>query len=185
VILTTGGSEQLTDFLYDYVALTTMMLFAVSALSKATAFRSFKAAIRSFSLVRPAAVTPLAVAVLSSEVLVVLLLMAGGAAAVGGFILAICSLLVYTAAISTVLIRRQAVICNCFGPSDRAVSPWDVSRNVLLIGLCVTGLPLGDALQWQLSMTLEYLLLGGGLAAVSTVLIINLRDVGRVIVRGI
>lgn len=175
----------MTDFLYDYVALTTMLLFAVSAVSKATAFRSFKAAIRSFSLVRPAAATPLAFGVLASELLVVLLLMAGGVAAVIGFVLAICSLLVYTTAISLVLIRRQAVICNCFGPSDRAVSPWDVARNALLIGLCVLGLPLGQSLQWQLSMTLDYLLLGGGLAAVSAILIINLRDVGRVIVHGV
>jgi hypothetical protein len=80
----------------------------------------------------------------------------------GGFILAALMLLVFCAALASVLIRKIQTSCNCFGASEKAVSSYDIVRNIGFItcalggcGMQVGGLSVLTALSF-----LEWVLTG-------------------------
>ena len=56
----------------------------------------------------------------------------------GGFLLAALMLLAFCAALASVLIRKIYTSCNCFGASEKPVSPYDMVRNVGFI-VCALG----------------------------------------------
>jgi len=109
------------------------LLFASAAAHKVLNFGSFAAVFRAYDLT-PAALTPLAAAVVPLlEVGVAAGLCAGGthaAAAASGVLL----LLAYAGAIGVNLARgRRDLSCGCFGPNDRQpIAPWMVWRNLML-----------------------------------------------------
>jgi hypothetical protein len=114
------------------------LVFALSSLSKARDLAQFQQAILGFRLL-PARVGHLAaVAFLGGEFAVVLLMVIGGPLLLPGFALAILLLLVFCAALASVLVRRLHTACNCFGSSRKLVTPVDIWRNVGFL-LCAGG----------------------------------------------
>jgi hypothetical protein len=114
------------------------LAFAASATGKARALGSFRSTIIEFGVL-PARLAPAAaVATITAEGLVVVLVAAGGVLSAAGFALALGLLAVFSAILGAALRKHANVSCNCFGPSERRVSWYDMARNGLL-GLCCAG----------------------------------------------
>ncbi|NUM49258.1 MAG: hypothetical protein HUU38_31545 [Anaerolineales bacterium] len=56
-----------------------------------------------------------------------------------GFIIAMFLLVVFSLALSWVLLRGIKTSCHCFGASKKLVSKWDLVRNVCLLGVASLG----------------------------------------------
>lgn len=153
------------------------LVFLVSFASKALNLYDFERTIASFAVLPKGWSKLAAVCFLVGEIAVAILMTLGGQILLLGFALAILLLLVFTAALGLVLVRRLRVSCNCFGPSSRLVSPYDICRNLGFIVCAVAGLTVlnvnpGD-LHW-----LQWLLIGL-VAAVVAAVWINLRDIAH------
>jgi hypothetical protein len=116
------------------------LTFAVSALGKATAMGSFRDAIVDFGLLPAQLTGAVAGVVVGAEGLVVALEAAGGVLARAGFALALALLAGFSAVLARTLRKKTDVSCNCFGPSERKVSWFDVGRNASLALCCAGGL---------------------------------------------
>jgi hypothetical protein len=57
----------------------------------------------------------------------------------GGFLLAALMLLVFCAALASVLVRKIQTSCNCFGASEKQVSSYDIVRNIGFIVCALNG----------------------------------------------
>jgi uncharacterized membrane protein YphA (DoxX/SURF4 family) len=114
------------------------LVFGISFLSKVIDIPTFKRTMSQFAILPKQLTRFVALLFLMSECVAVLLLIVGGIFLVPGFLLAICLLLLFCTALVTVLVRRIRTSCNCFGPSTKQVSHWDIWRNIGLI-LCAFG----------------------------------------------
>lgn len=129
---------------------TTVIVFTVSFAAKIANVARFKRAIEDFSLL-PTGFSSLAAPLfLLIEVSIVILLLVGNDSLVAGFLLAIVTLILFSAALFSVVLRRLRVSCNCFGASDRQVTIVDVWRNAIFLavaalGLAASELPSADA----------------------------------------
>ncbi len=122
--------------------------FLASLVSKLRDPEGFEAAVRSFKLVAPRWIQPVARTLTAVEVVTVALLLAGYLPAAGlagrlGLGLGGLLLLGYTAALTTVRVRGMRVACHCFGASPAHVSWYDVARNLLLLACAGIGLSAG------------------------------------------
>lgn len=121
------------------IALTCRLLvgavFSISGLLKLKAVRDFTGTLSEYPLLPSALVTPVAVFVISSELILGPSLIAGvltKATASGSAVL----LALFTLAVSTKLITRgSAGNCGCFGELTSGQPSWTIlGRNVLLLG---------------------------------------------------
>lgn len=156
-------------------------VFILSFLSKAGDIRIFEATIQSFVSLRGTLVKLAALFFLAAELSISVLLSLGGDFLIIGFSLAILLLIVFTAAIVSVLSKETRPPCNCFGLDNRAVSPYEIGRNAGL-GLCsITGLVLLLASSGGLHQRLTSVELGSLLmAAAFTLIWVNLRYIVEV-----
>lgn len=115
------------------------LLFALSISGKVRDVAAFRDAISDFRLLPPTWSTAAAWAFLTGELTVVLLMVIGGAGLAVGFLLAAGLLTVFSAALIMVLLRNMRVTCNCFGRTQRRISPYDVGRNSLITVCSVVG----------------------------------------------
>ena len=104
----------------------------------------------------------------------------GGSFLSAGFLLASLLLLIFSIALLTVLLWKLETPCNCFGPSAKPVSPYDVSRNIVFIGCALLGLnvlsnPTGE----QTSLEAVEVVLLGLMAITFSVLWIKIGDLGE------
>lgn len=116
------------------------LVFALSFLNKVLNPTMFERTVFSFDLVPKPLIKIAALLFLSGELTVVLFALAGGTFLGPGFTLAGILLLVFTMALASVLIRNIKTSCNCFGPSQKPVSAYDIWRNAGLILLVLAGL---------------------------------------------
>lgn len=173
----------MSSYLYTFSATGVSLLFLVSAVSKTIGFRSFIAALRSFAVVPNRFIRPTALAVVVSELAITLTVVVGGQAAIVGFVLSIASLLVYSVLIVSTLRTHRHVVCNCFGPSEQRVSPWDIGRNATIVMISVSALVFGSANSWYISFQLPVLPIAFFAAVTIVILVINFRDIGLALVR--
>ncbi|PHV17891.1 hypothetical protein CSQ90_06115 [Janthinobacterium sp. BJB303] len=68
---------------------------------------------------------------------------------------------------------RSVVRCNCFGEAARPVSPYDLLRNALLVGINGAYFALAQDAALPVAATV----LAGGLAAIGCVAILSLHDI--------
>jgi methylamine utilization protein MauE len=115
------------------------LTFAVSAAGKAASPRSFRDALADLGIGPASRRRPIALATVGAEGLVTVLVAAGGRLAEAGFALALVLLAVFSAVLVRALRARTEVSCNCFGASERQISPYDVVRNAVLAGCCAAG----------------------------------------------
>ncbi|MBV9791119.1 MAG: hypothetical protein JOZ51_23185 [Chloroflexi bacterium] len=153
------------------------LIFAVSALGKARDVAAFREAIADFKLLPAGLVSAAAWGFLVGEVAVVLLMLAGGALLGLGFVLAIVLLALFAVALLLVLQRRIKVTCNCFGRSEQHVSPYDVLRNLLLIGCSLLGLAL--VAETGATINSAEVVLIALMAAAFTLCVTNLADIAE------
>lgn len=99
-------------------------------------FRDTLAAV--FPGLRPAQVGPIATAVVLAEATTAATVAVPPLAPLG-FVLAALLLGGFTVVLASMLRRRLAAPCNCFGPTRRPVRATDLVRNVALLAVAVTG----------------------------------------------
>lgn len=115
------------------------LVFAISSISKMRDIAQFKLTVRDFHILPSTISGTVAVLFVGSEFAVVLLALLDGMFLFGSFILAIVLLLLFCIALISVLSRRVALSCNCFGTSNTPVSYADVWRNAAFILCALVG----------------------------------------------
>jgi hypothetical protein len=130
----------LADYLLVFFRVTIGLLFLISATGKLRDTAAFQEAVVDFQLLPRSWSRAVALGVPGAELCVVLLVAAGGPLLLVGFALAAALLLVFSTALVTVLRRDFTVTCNCFGPTVRRVSIYDVIRNAILIACALLGI---------------------------------------------
>jgi hypothetical protein len=161
-------------YLLAFTRLTMTLVFLLSFVGKIRSWSTFKSVIVNFRLL-PSVLAPAAATVfISSELAVVILLSLGGNLLIWGFILSALLLLAFTIALASVLIRKIRTSCNCFGPDNKLVSPFDLGRNAGFIICAVIG---GSTSNY--SQDLAFVGWGLMCAAAATFVLVslNLRDI--------
>jgi hypothetical protein len=105
------------------------LVFAWSFVGKARDVPGFERTIARFDLLPKSLQRLAALAALAGELAVALTMLAGGAALAWGFGLAALLLLAFCVALAAALARKIETACNCFGASERPISPYDLLRN--------------------------------------------------------
>jgi hypothetical protein len=100
----------------------------------------FVRAVAGFALLPQPLVRAAALLFLAGEVAVVGLLLFGGPFLAAGFGLALGLLLLFSLALATVLIRGLQTPCHCFGATDKAISRYDLWRNLGFVAVALLGL---------------------------------------------
>lgn len=119
-----------------------ILVFAISFARKVVNIAQFQSTISNFHLLPSQMSKGAALAFLGGEGSVILCLVFGSAFLVSGFTLASLLLLIFSGALVTVLVRKIATSCNCFGSSEKQVSLTDIWRNILFLFCALGGLAL-------------------------------------------
>lgn len=121
------------------------MIFFISFIGKALSLKKFQQTISNFNLLPNTFSAPLALIFLMGELFVVILLIVGGSIGLRiGFALALVMLIAFTLALISVLVRKIQTSCNCFGSSEKIISPYDLIRNMGIIIGAAVGLLVAD-----------------------------------------
>lgn len=161
------------------------LIFTISSVNKARDIAQFQQAVFGFQLLSRKLSHIAALLFLCGEFAVVLFVAIGGPLLLPGFALAVLLLLMFCAALASVLIRRLHTSCNCFGSSNRPVTRVDIWRNVGFL-LCAGG---GcEALIWtrgeQGSLTgIAWLLIAMG-AGVFVLIWVQLGEIAQLLRQG-
>lgn len=170
--------EALGLYLLPFCRIAIGLVFLLSFVGKMTNVQQFTQTIANFSVLPQRFSRAAALLFLMSEGVVIVLLAIGRKLLPFGFALAAIMLLVFCAALISVLTRNINTSCNCFGASEAPVSKIDVWRNigfilVALVGLLTT-LP-SAAIAATLNIT-EFVLIGM-VAATFIAIWINLSEI--------
>ncbi len=130
----------LLSYLLAFCRVVIGLVFAISSIRKMLHFSVFEQTIIRFRLLPARWSRKVALLFLACEFAVVALTLAGGRFLRFGFELAAFLLLIFGAALVSVLARDIRSSCNCFGSTERPVSPSDVWRNVGFILCALFGL---------------------------------------------
>jgi putative oxidoreductase len=125
----------LLSYLLSFCRVFIGLVFIVAFISKVRDAKGLEHTIAGFRILPPSASRILTLLLLTGEILVAGLMIAGGSFLAVGFALAIVMLLLFCAALASVIIRGIQTPCDCFGPSKKPVSYYDIWRNLLFI-LC-------------------------------------------------
>lgn len=153
------------------------LLFLISGGSKLLNIAKFQQTVTHFRLF-PARMSPiLSLVALVGEISVVLFLAIGGQLLLIGFLLAIALLLIFCAALISVLARSIQTSCNCFGTSEKPVTRVDIYRNITFILCSLIGFVL--ITQGTRSEQIEpgMWLLSGVMAAIVVMMTISLDEI--------
>jgi hypothetical protein len=114
------------------------IVFAVSFAGKARDTSTFRETISRFGLIPAPASGAAVAAIMAGEIAVALAMALGGRFLMAGFVGAVLLLVVFSAALAAVLKRRIDTSCNCFGASEKPITPYDIWRNAgfLCCALC-------------------------------------------------
>lgn len=115
------------------------IVFLASVFPKIQHTETFENTILSFKLLPHSLIKLTAWIFILLELMTVIILLIGGGVLVFGFLIGIFTLLVFTGALITVLLRGIQTYCNCFGKTNHNVSVQDVVRNVLIISIGLLG----------------------------------------------
>lgn len=110
-----------------------LAVLAAAVLGKAAGMDAFRDSVAGLSGLsgRPAAVAAMAVVGAEAAILAALLV-----APRAGIAAATVMFASFFAAILVALLRRNFVVCNCFGGGSRPISRLDLVRNAAMVGAC-------------------------------------------------
>jgi hypothetical protein len=160
-------------------------LFLVSVFPKIQHVAAFENTISSFKLLPRLLIKLAAWVFIFLELATVIVLLVGGEVLIFGFLIGIFTLLVFTGALITVLLRGMQMHCNCFGKTNHNVSIKDVMRNVFIISIGLLGvfyLFSGGNQPAQLSTSVKIIL--GLMAGNFALIFIKLDDFMLVLIGG-
>ena len=158
-----------------FCRLTIGLTFAWAVFGKLRDLSAFREAVVDFRVLPPALSSIAAWVSLLAECAIILMLGIGNTLLFPGFLLAAGLLLLFSVALGLVLRRKRQVSCNCFGVTQRRVSPYDVARNLLLIVCSLVGA--WTSLNAVQPVAASDLILLGLMALCLLILVTNLADV--------
>jgi hypothetical protein len=137
------GTETILAILLPYVLafcrVVIGLVFSISCISKAVHTGHFERTIAQLAIIPSKFSKVAAVSVLSSECIVVVLMFIGGRLLLHGFVITIFLLLFFCVVLTTVLIRKMRVPCNCFGSTAKSISRYDLWRNACFFMCALVG----------------------------------------------
>ena len=131
-------STSLPAYMFAFCRIVIGLVFLFSSAGKILQMRAFVQTIQRFHLLPTRLNAPAAAFFLCGECAVVIFLGIGGSLLLPGFVLAGLLLLLFCAAMATVIARGIHTSCNCFGTSEKEVTRTDIWRNAGFI-LCTLG----------------------------------------------
>lgn len=169
-----------TLYILAFCRVVTGLVFAFSSLSKARDLSRFRQAILNFALLPERLSGLAALLFLAGEFIVVLFVAIGGPFLLAGFLLAALLLLVFCAALASVLVRKLPISCNCFGASQKPVTIMNIGRNLGFLLCTVGGCALLGWTQGRRESLggIEWLLIGLG-ATVFVLIWIQLEEIAQ------
>ena len=145
------------------------LIFLLSSASKLRDMGGFRKTMNNFQILPTQFNCFVAWLFVGSEIMAVILLVIGGPTLLYGFLLATSLLIIFSLALVSVLIRKLPTVCHCFGSSTKAVSLFDIWRNVGLLFCSLSGfLTLVGIQQSPAPLNLFAWLLIGGFAVIVT-----------------
>lgn len=120
-------------FFADVLRLMAALLLLAAAYGKWQALGQFRANLADSFGIAPARAAWLAPAIAGSELGLALGLAAGGATGQAALAGALALFLAFTAVVAWKYATEDSVKCSCFGDADRAVSGFDLARNLAII----------------------------------------------------
>ncbi|QBD74815.1 hypothetical protein EPA93_01915 [Ktedonosporobacter rubrisoli] len=132
-------STQLLSCILIFCRVAIGLVFVVSFGSKIVNVSAFRDTITSFRLLPAALSVIIAWLILGGELTVVICLAFGSWLLFPGFGLAFALLLLFSVAMTMVLLRGIHTSCNCFGASKNPVTLSDIWRNAGFIGCTLLG----------------------------------------------
>lgn len=117
------------SLLFAFCRLVLGFVFALSLVGKLRHVQTFRQTILTFRLLPDQLVRIATWFFLGCELLVVLGSMLGEVFLLPTFLLAAFLLLLFSAAMASVLVRQMRTPCSCFGKSDKPISVADLWRN--------------------------------------------------------
>ncbi|MDH5506770.1 MAG: hypothetical protein OEZ02_06080 [Anaerolineae bacterium] len=173
-------SEVTVNYMLVFCRVTTALVFLYSASGKGLDIHSFEHAVANFQLLPPKLHRLAAWCFLAGEILVIWLVARGGQFLVWGFGLAALLLLVFSAALASVLVRKITAACNCFGASEKPVTGYDLWRNGGFVACALLGLGASTNGAAQANLQLAEVGLVGLVAAVFVVMWVNLGEIAQI-----
>ena len=154
------------------------IIFFWALVGKLQDIPAFADTIRRFKLLPGWLVRPAALICLGSEALVVLGMLVGGAFLLWGFSLATIMLTIFGVALASVLVRHIRTSCNCFGPSKKIVTSYEILRDALFILCALSGAYLSfAALSASTSAVWWVWVFAGAAAMVFVILVLQLKEI--------
>lgn len=154
-----------------------VFIFFYSLFTKLRDFTSFEDTIKNFQLLPPRLHRTAAISLIFGEVVIVTTALFGGHWLFLSYSIAIVLLVLFTYALNFALKRNIDTSCNCFGPTPKSISYYDIWRNVILI--CITSVGLTTAFLNGALYSISFIDLAQSLilALVVTLLILNLHEI--------
>ncbi len=118
-----------------------LIALLAAAIGKSMHFRSFRdSLVEAFPTLGNGGGLLVAAAILIGEWLAALSMLAGGALSRLGLMLALVLFAFLTSVVALVLAKGLSIRCNCFGASQRRITGYDLTRNLLFIAAAGFGL---------------------------------------------
>jgi hypothetical protein len=114
-------------------------IFAISLIAKIRNSSSLKETLQNTRLVPVKLLNIIVLSLIVGECVVVTSLLLGHSAIWYGFSLAAVLLLIFTIVLLWIMVKKIKTSCSCFGGKKRQVSWRDVYRNLMLVGMAVSG----------------------------------------------
>jgi uncharacterized membrane protein YphA (DoxX/SURF4 family) len=155
----------------------TALVFALSGMGKLRDLSAFERAVANFRILPQGIVKVTASLFVAGELIVVVLMFLEGGFLLSGFLLAMFLLLLFSIALLSVLARKLQTSCNCFGPSTKPMSHYDVLRNVgLMVCAFIGWFALSTFPDGQAGLKVAEVVLLGPIAITCSVLWIKIGD---------
>ena len=174
--------DELGQFLILFSRWLIGILFLVSSLGKARTLPAFQIAIRNFKMVPESLIPLFAYSLLVSEIITCLFMLFGGIFLPIGFALAVFQLIAFLIALVYVLIKGYQTSCNCFGPSSKIVTRFDVGRNIFFILVAMIGGTITVISgTYQTALDIGGSILIGLIASACILIAINLKEISFIV----
>src|SRR5687768_1892056 len=111
-----------------------LFTFLVAFVGKARDLTLFRETITAFDVIPRGLGQAAALGIIGNELLIILFLIMDKPFLVWGFLLGLVWLTMFMVLLTTALIRKSRVACNCFGAGQNRISIFDVIRNGMLVG---------------------------------------------------
>lgn len=152
------------------------IIFFLSSKGKIERFSEFRKTVIHFQILNPSLSKIISYIIIPLEIFIVLSMAINDQTSILGFGVSIFVLIVFTISLVFVLARKINISCNCFGVSNKKISPYDILRNSFLIIISIIGFFLDLYIPYK-QASLIIVLLSALFSVVLITTLLNLSDI--------